>query len=192
MQRYRVRRDTLGCTYAGYPSDTVEVYLASDADSERIAYGHEYYVEGRRVGRARERRDIIQSIERETACRTWQDALDLIRARGESKPEPRLGTNTPTATATTPKIEYCQECGTALGVVEAKRCECRCHWAPETSTHYESECSCNSNSEPCQPACQYCAEAKQAKIARVKYDGGDPLVYAKLNELIDAWNGGKA
>jgi hypothetical protein len=35
-------------------------------------------------------------------------------------------------------------------------------------------------------------EAKPVKIERVKYDGGDPLVYAKLNELIDAWNGGKA
>jgi hypothetical protein len=158
MQRYSVRRDTLGCTYAGYPSDTVEVYLASDADSERIAYGHEYYVEGRRVGRARERRDIIQSIERETACRTWQDALDLIRARGESKPEPRLGTNTPTATAKIMEIKYCPECGTALGIVEAN-------------------------------------PSKIERIAvRRRTDWEIPTVELadKLNELIDAWNGGKA
>jgi hypothetical protein len=31
-----------------------------------------------------------------------------IRSRGESKPEPRLGTNPPTATATMMKIEYCR------------------------------------------------------------------------------------
>jgi hypothetical protein len=81
-----------------------------------------------------------------------------IRSRGESKPEPRLGTNTPTATAKIMEIKYCPECGTALGIVEAN----------------------------------------PSKIERIavprRTDWEIPTVELadKLNELIDAWNGGKA
>jgi hypothetical protein len=135
MHKFGVDILSLRQNYTGYQN--IEVYLASDADAA-IAEAVK-----------RERDNCVQEL----LADGREDAARVIRkARVESKPEPRLGTNPPTATATTPKIEYCRECGTALGIVEPK----------------------------------------PVKIERVKYDGGDPLVYAKLNELIDAWNGGKA
>jgi hypothetical protein len=91
MQRYRVRKDTLGCTYPSYPSDTVEVYLASDADAERVAYGRASYTNGDQYGRACEREEILAELKPEA----FTNLLDRIRSRGESKPEPRLGTNPP-------------------------------------------------------------------------------------------------
>jgi hypothetical protein len=151
MHKFGVDILSLRQNYTGYQN--IEVYLASDADAA-IAEAVK-----------RERDNCVQEL----LADGREDAARVIRkARVESKPEPRLGTNPPTATATTPKIEYCRECGTALGIVEAK---------------------------PCQPACQYCAEVKIERLHTEHKVGGRvvEIEFAnKLNELIDAWNGGKA
>jgi hypothetical protein len=141
MHKFGVDILSLRQNYTGYQN--IEVYLASDADAA-IAEAVK-----------RERDNCVQEL----LADGREDAARVIRkARVESKPEPRLGTNPPTATATTPKIEYCQECGTALGIVEEK----------------------------------------PAKIERIavprRTDWEVPTVELadKLNELIDAVNGGKA
>jgi hypothetical protein len=141
MHKFGVDILSLRQNYTGYQN--IEVYLASDADAA-IAEAVK-----------RERDNCVQEL----LADGREDAARVIRkARVESKPEPRLGTNTPTATAKIMEIKYCPECGTALGIVEAN----------------------------------------PSKIERIavprRTDWEIPTVELadKLNELIDAVNGGKA
>jgi hypothetical protein len=156
-----------------------EVYLASDADaviSEAVR---------------RERGEIIKWLKEEAGFSVSGECITYIRARGESKPEPRLGTNPPTATATMMKIEYCQECGTALGIVEEKPAKvfcniCGCVGHSSISCAYKPEPVLGTNPPEA-------VEIEHIMFSQhTNWEGRTSRLAEKLNELIDAVNGGKA
>jgi hypothetical protein len=173
MQRYMVRRDTLGCTYAGYPSDTVEVYLASDADAERVAYGRASYYNGEQYGRACEREEIVKELEKrwgqEGSC--LKLAIEIVRSRGESKPE-----------SCQPACQYCAEAKPAK--VFCNICGCVGH--SSISCAYKPEPVLGTNPPEA-------VEIEHIMFSQhTNWEGRTSRLAEKLNELIDAWNGGKA
>ena len=152
--------------------------------------------QGEKEGEKRARKEMLDLLKlhqsgRPATLGETGECIQIIKDRGAAKPI--------TATVTQPKIQFCSECGTALGVKEETEPRCTCTIQPFPHHHLcpcykRPVCTCSEDTlySGHAPYCPcYNPPAPLKKLPQLSINikqAHDACVVDKINALVDAVN----